>query len=229
MKSVICSKILPNNIKKSLLNEGFSLIEGGFSTVIDNETRYHPDMLYFKLPSGKLLVSDKINSVHNLDTFVSVEKTRTLQGASYPKDCVLNCFTAEKHLICGGYVADEIIEECNRHSVKIINVKQGYAACSTVKVTPQAFITADTGIAKALINKQYDVLLVTNNGIELKGYNNGFIGGCALTTDDAIYFTGDISKHTDCNKIISFCKKYNKKVKCLTVDNLYDYGGFIVL
>ena len=90
MKVVIHSPILPDNIKISLLNEGFTLIEGSFSTVIDNETRYHPDMLYFKLPSGKLLVSDKINNVHNLDTFAAVEKTRTLQGAVYPKDCVLN-------------------------------------------------------------------------------------------------------------------------------------------
>ncbi len=229
MKTIICSQILPNNIKNNLSSAGFTLVEGSYSTIIENETKYHPDMLYFKMLSNKLLVSDKINFVHNLDTFKIVEKTRTPQGAKYPKDCVLNCFRAKNHLFCGGYVAEEIVDECKRSKIEIIKVKQGYAACSTVKVTDEAFITSDTGIHCALIKHGYDALLVSNEGIKLNGYSNGFIGGCALVTENMVAFTGNIKKHKDYENIKAFTANYNKTIVNLNTDTLYDYGGFILL
>lgn len=229
MKTVIVSALLPEPLKKALSTEGFYVIEGSFSTIIDSETAYHPDMLYFKMPSGKLLVSDKINVVHSLDTFLWVEKTTTPQGAMYPKDCVLNCFTAKNHLICGGYVAEEILSECKQYGLDIIKVRQGYAACSTVKVTDEAFITADISICKALTSHGYKTLLVSNNEIKLNGYNNGFIGGCSLVTEEKIYFTGNIQKHRDFKAINYFCNDNGKKIISLSDGDLYDYGGFITL
>lgn len=229
MKRVICSSILPDNIKESLLNHGFDPVEGGYSTIVSNETRFHPDMLYFKMPSGRILVTDKHNAVHNLDTFLNPTRSKTEQGANYPQDCVLNCFLTKKHLVCGSYVAEEILEECNKLSIGIIRVKQGYAACSTVKVTSEAFITADSGIYSALITNGYDALLVSNEGIKLNGYSNGFIGGCALAAEEKVYFTGNIKKHINYYEIQSFCKKHGKDTVSLCNDDLYDYGGFVLI
>lgn len=229
MKNVIVSQLLPSHMREKLYDAGFKCISGGRSSVIDNETAYHPDMLYFKLPDGKLLVSASAHPVHNLDTFCELKISKTVQGAEYPKDCVFNCFCTKYCLFSGKYTAEEIIESCEGYGLKNVCVRQGYAACSTIKAAPTAFITSDAGIAKALESTGHDALLVSNEGIKLKGYGNGFIGGCAQSDDDAIFFTGNIEAHKDYERIKTFCKRYGKTVNSLSDDVLYDYGGFIIL
>ncbi len=226
---LIVSSLLPENIRHPLACEGFELINAGRSSVICDETAYHPDMLYFLLPNNKLLLSPSLEPVHNLETFCECIVSKTHQGAKYPFDCVFNCFYTKYCLISGRYTAEEITKSCEELGLKRVTVNQGYAACSTVKLNSEAFITSDKGIAKALSENGHDVLLVSNDGVRLNGYKNGFIGGCAFTTNDTVYFTGKIEAHESFAEIQSFCEKHNKKVKSLCSDPLYDYGGSIVL
>lgn len=226
---LIVSSLLPENIREALACEGFELINAGKSSVILDETAYHPDMLYFLLPNNKLLISPVLKSVHNFETFCECIVSNTKQGAKYPFDCAFNCFYTKYCLLSGSYTADEIIQSCEELGLRRVTVRQGYAACSTVKLNGEAFITSDKGIAKALDENGHDVLLVSNNGVKLNGYKNGFIGGCAFTANDSVYFTGKIEAHESFAEIQIFCEKHNKKVKSLCNEPLYDYGGFIVL
>lgn len=229
MNRVIASSILPEDIIKELSKLDIHCIQGFKNELIQNETAYHPDMLFYKLQNGNLLCSLETPFVHILDTFVNIIKTKEMPRDGYPQDCIFNCFTTSKALICGPNPSQSIIEDAVSASLDICKVRQGYCACSTIKLNDNAFISSDKGIVKALESYGHDVLFVTNEGIELNGYNNGFIGGCALCVDDKILLTGAIENHKNYNEIKKFSKKHGKDLISLNKRNLYDYGGFILL
>lgn len=232
MKRMIVSRILPDTMRNKLFSHGYDCINAGINNVIDNETKYHPDMQFFKIRKDAIVytsASGTTNEISNLG--YKLIKTQTHVGGAYPFDCLLNCFYAKENLVCGCYVAEEIIDECNRTGTSVIRVKQGYSACSTVKLSDNTFITSDITIYKALVTIGCDVLKVVNDGIGLKGFDNGFIGGCAFADEDGkyVFFAGDISKHINYPEIATFCHLHKKIPVSLSDAALYDYGGAIVL
>ena len=63
--------------------------------------------------------------------------------------------------------------------MRIVDVRQGYARCSTVIVGDSAIITQDRGIAGRARECGIDVLLVRPGHVRLDGYDTGFIGGAS--------------------------------------------------
>ena len=57
----------------------------------------------------------------------------------------------------------------------------------------------------------------------------GFIGGAASLFEDKIYFLGDISKHPESEKILSFIEENGKTAVSLSDEQLADLGGIIFL
>lgn len=232
MKRMIVSRILPDTMRNKLFAYGYDCIDAGINNVIDNETKYHPDMQFFKLRRNTIVYTSALETIDEISDFgYKLIKTETPVGGAYPFDCLLNCFYAKENIICGRYVAEEIIDECNRTGRSVVRVKQGYSACSTVKLSDNAFITSDVTIYKALVTIGCDVLKVVNDGIGLKGFDNGFIGGCAFADEDGkyVFFAGDISKHVNYSEIATFCRLHKKIPVSLSGAALYDYGGAIVL
>ncbi len=228
MNKLIISSLLPNDILNELSELGFVCLKAGKTANINNETAYHPDMLFFKLLCGSLLTEKGF--VHTLDTFVNCLESGEKLDDKYPSDCIFNCFYADNNLFCGKNTAKEILEDAIVHGVNIVKVKQGYAACSTVRLSNNAYITSDTGIAAALKALGFDVLIVSNNGITLNGYNNGFIGGCALfVLDGCVGFSGAIENHCDYDAIKGFCRNHHIEPYSLSKSLLYDYGGGIII
>ena len=95
----------------------------------------------------------------------------------------------------------------------IIDVKQGYSKCSVCICKHNTIITDDISIFNNLL--QYDdikSLLVEKGTVKIDKYDYGFIGGCCgLIDKDLLLFNGDLSMHSDFDKIKNF--KYNKYVK----------------
>ncbi len=203
------SKIVPNSIIKELKTLGITAKTLKPSCNLSSELKYHPDILTFKLPNGKLLCEDN---------FIKLSD-------KYPDDCVYNCATIGSTLVYGN---TSIANSYGDLFEKLIHVKQGYVKCSTVVLNENAVITSDKSIEKALCN-DFDVLLVTNNGIELNGYSCGFIGGSCGVIGKNILFFGDIKKHRDYQNIKSFSENHGFYLYSLSDGNLYDYGGIIVL
>lgn len=227
-KSIIISSLVENNITNELNALGINCLKAGKSENIRGETAFHTDMLYYKLSDGTLLIEKGF--VHNLDTNIKILESRETLGSEYPHDCIFNCFTAGKNLICGKNVAREITDDAAANGYSVCRVNQGYAACSTVRLSVNAFICSDKGISSTLNNLGYDVLTVTNNSISLNGYNCGFVGGCALYNNkEIVAFSGDIRTHPDYHNIKAFCSNYGIKPYSLSNGNLYDYGGYISL
>ncbi|MBF1295677.1 MAG: hypothetical protein HXM96_06255 [Parvimonas sp.] len=122
----------------------------------------------------------------------------------------------------------EIFEKLrlNREYVKI---NQGYANCSMI-CFKNHIITSDEGVYKTLKAENIDVELVTNEGIILKGYKNGFIGGtCGFVSDDILLFYGDVTKYPDYDIIKRVADEENVKILYPKDETFIDLGGIISL
>ena len=147
-------------------------------------------------------------------------------GSMYPNDVALNALVVGKKIFCNiKCIAEEIIAFAKQSGYKIIDVKQGYSACSTFVVNEKQVITADSGMQKALESEDIKVLLISSAGIKLSGYNCGFIGGSGFAYNNNAYFFGNIKAHPSYNKIKNLFDESNVNIVELSSNDLYDYGG----
>jgi hypothetical protein len=183
----------------------------------------HADMLMYKLRDS--LLAHNRYYYENPDLFNGVKITLTNEYISntYPNDILLNALNLGGTVYCK---ADCISKYIRADADKIVNLKQGYARCSTCIVSNNAVITADRNIADIV---SADVLLIKEGHIKLDGYNYGFIGGASVKVGDNILFFGDISVHPDYEKITEFCGKYGMKAVSLSDEMLYDYGSMVII
>lgn len=123
----------------------------------------------------------------------------------YPNDCLLNFADIGDYIICNRSILTENIVEL-LPSKTIIDVKQGYSKCSVCICKRNTIITDDVSIYNAV--SRFDnikSLLVEKGSVHLKNYNYGFIGGCSgLIDKNTILFNGDLSTHSDFDKIKNF-------------------------
>lgn len=146
-------------------------------------------------------------------------------GENYPFDARLNCKSVGNTVILNRKtVSKDILCFCENRGKRIINVNQGYAACSTVALNEDAYITSDKGIYNQLVNNGLNPLLIKEGYIEIEEYDYGFIGGASGFVGDTLYFFGDISTHPDYEKIKTYLDKNNVSFKYFDCP-LYDIGG----
>ena len=188
----------------------------------------HPDMLIFK--SGERLILHSDYYSRNRRLFEDLEGRIILSdehiSAQYPHDVLFNALLMGDTLFARCESISRIILERHRTSV---NVKQGYAACSCAKVSGNALITADRGIAAAANEKGLSVLLIRPGHIALEGYSYGFIGGACFSWNDCVYFFGDMDSHPDSQIIREFIAQNGKRTVILGGNHpLSDFGGAAV-
>lgn len=146
----------------------------------------------------------------------------------YPNDCLLNFADIGDYIICNKSILSEQIVKYLPQK-EIIDVKQGYSKCSVCICKQNTVITDDISIYNALL--QYDninSLLVEKGSVSINKYNYGFIGGCCgLIGKDLLLFNGDLSTHTDFDKIEKFL--YDNNVKYIDIKGkpLTDIGSII--
>ncbi len=232
--------IIDNRMPHSSLSR---LRERGFDTVcvpcahyLDKPVSAHPDMLLF-MGFGKLFchkryyqnnknLIDKIAEISGLELAVSGQPT----SAEYPYDVLFNCVLLGNRLLCNRHTVSELIlNEANARNFEIIHTNQGYTKCSVCKVDDNAIITSDKSIYKACTAHGIDTLLVSADGVDLCGYNCGFIGGASGCDGENIYFCGDISLHPDGERIVEFCKAHEKNPTSLSDEPLYDVGSILFI
>lgn len=197
---------------------------------LDTPVSSHADMLVCKIENTVFLYEDYY--LENKAIFEKIEnnykvvKVKKKCSKDYPNDIGLNVLIIGKTIFCRlDSCAKEILVYAKENGYKLINVNQGYSACSTLVINEKSAITSDTGIYNALINEGFNALLVSTNGIELKGYNCGFIGGTGGAFDNTLYFFGDISIHKDYHKISSFLEENKCKIVSILSGGVYDFGG----
>ncbi|MGN0502693.1 MAG: DUF6873 family GME fold protein [Ruminococcus sp.] len=151
-------------------------------------------------------------------------------GEKYPDNILLN-FLFLHNTFYGKLSAIDknLLNYCKEKDIRILNINQGYARCSTLVLNDNAVITSDSSIEKALKNDGVEVLLISSGNIVLEGYNYGFIGGAGGKIDEnTVAFFGNIENHPDYILIEKFCKKHNVTIKAICKDKpLTDIGGIV--
>lgn len=221
-----------DKIKKSLEQLSIKVMECEGCEEVDISIRNHPDINFFHLGGNKTVCAKNngklINTLSN-EGFEIIKSQNDIKSP-YPYDVSLNVMILD-NILWSGKTADEFIKEyAKKQNMTKILLNQGYVKCTTCVVNNHSVITSDLGTAKIFKNQGLDVLLIEQGGIELPGYDYGFLGGsCGLIDKKTLAFTGDISRHKDWKKIKAFLTEREIKYISLTEERLIDIGSVIPL
>lgn len=160
----------------------------------------HPDMQVFKTGNDSCIVAPgiSIKVIEKLQSYgISVLTGIDKLSVFYPDNIKYNVLKTDRHIIHNlKHTASDVLNYAEENSLDLINVKQGYCACTSCFVEfCNLIITGDPGIIKAAKDHNYNVCVFEhNNEIILEGYDHGFIGGCivSLNKGKTLIFNGDI-------------------------------------
>lgn len=123
----------------------------------------------------------------------------------YPNDCLLNFADIGDYIICNKSILTKEIVSLLPNK-QIIDVKQGYSKCSVCICKHNTIITDDISVYNA-VSKYNNIksLHIQKGSVSIDKFEYGFIGGCCgLIDKDVLLFNGDLSTHTDFDKIKNF-------------------------
>ncbi|MBE6687923.1 MAG: hypothetical protein E7588_01445 [Ruminococcaceae bacterium] len=231
MRYVFCSKLIDSDINTAFVKSGVDVIHIPYHSRLDGPVSSHADMLCFKLREDFWVIEretyDKISSLIPSHVKVITDSFEQSGSIKYPYDIRFNAAAVSEFLFCREkYVSPVILENT---SLKVVDVKQGYAKCSICKVNEYSFITSDISLKRAGEKCGLDVLLISQGHICIDGYNYGFIGGASGLIDNKLLFFGDITLHPDYKAIHKFIYDRNVEEICLSNRKLYDFGGVLLL
>ena len=198
---------------------------------LDSPVSTHSDMLLCIIENTLFCYSDYYHE--NKDIFDEAEKDgyRIVKCAppissKYPYDIGLNVVVIGKRVFGNlKYICREITDFCNEKGYKLVNVKQGYTACSTLVLDEKNVITADPSIKKSMEKEDIDVTLINDKCIVLKGYDHGFIGGSCGVFNDKILFFGEAENLPDYEKIKAKAHSLKMEIFSILSGDVVDFGG----
>jgi len=229
MRDIIVGKIYRKKLESSLICHGFNPLWLDKNPELDIRLAYHTDLSVFTygktaVISPYLFGNDIVKFLTNRGYEIKISKLA--QSGKYPHDINLCAAVVGENILHNNRYTDPLLLE---FGLSLINIKQGYARCSVLTVDNNSIITADKGIALTARNAGIDVLEITSAGIELEGFNEGFIGGASFVAENEIYFIGDIETHPSASLIVEFISKRGKRIVCLDKGPLTDIGGAIYI
>ena len=227
----------PLEVAKKLERLGFKTCILRKDIRLPSPVASHADMLLFNIKDRIFANSEYIQQNESLFSLLSeygysVTPCHNAVSDKYPNDIAFNVARIGSCLYGNiSHNAAEIIDYAKKNGIEAINVKQGYAKCSTVILGDKAIITADSTISDAAEKNGISVLKIENSpsAIHLLGYDYGFLGGACGAFERKIYFVGDISTHPSGVDIVNFCHVYGFETVSVLDGQLTDIGGIIFL
>ena len=228
----LCSPLLHKSVRAILDKLGGKDFDISKCSRLDAPVSSHPDMLFSELNDGTLITEGAYfyeNEVFfkSLPFYERIKPSVTLLAPKYPCDVAFDVIRHNRIVVGKApYIAPEIIAD----ATDVIDVKQGYALCSTLKAKSFA-ITADKHLCKVLMDNNCETLLVSSDNIILNGYNCGFIGGasCVIEKLKTVVFFGNIEAHPDYLRIKDFIESFGYKLTYPKDMPLEDFGGIKII
>ena len=224
---------------RALTLRGYSVLTLPPFTALSPAVASHTDMLLCHLGNEVISVADYCDVAAYLFTDlvemlggsgIRVAFTADSLSHEYPEDCRLNVLVMGEHIFLkADSVSPYIIERAESLGLSVVNVKQGYPACTVLGLDAWHAITADGGMARAMREVGITVCEISDGGILLPPYEYGFIGGCAGVHGGRVYFSGDVKSHPDRDKILAFCRECGYEAVSLSRGPLLDVGGIVFI
>ena len=201
-------------LMEHFVNMGHDVELVSTSGIVAEPVSDHPDMFMCKMGAA------------DSAPIIRCDAAADALGMEYPHDIPFNAACTGRYFVHNlKYTAPELLEAAKEMGMTLVNVKQGYAKCSTVVVDEDSIITYDMGIAAACSKAGMDVLTVEPGHVLLSGYNTGFIGGASGRVGDSVYFNGDLTAHPDHSRIIEFIESKGLNVISFPGWPLTDIGS----
>ena len=231
MKNAIIDYRASTKTVDALKKLNFNVVKTPQLTTLYTTICGHGDIMVFNTKKGKIIAEPTVFDYFSKNLInIEVVEGKSILNEKYPYDIAYNAALVGNHLICNEAYTDKVILDfANKNGIKIVNTKQGYAKCSICVVSDDAIITSDKNIQIAAEKNKIDVLMVDDKSIKLKGFEHGFIGGATgLLEKNILGVNGNINYHTDCNRIIDFCKSHKTEIVSLNNDEIEDIGSIII-
>ena len=229
---------LSERCRRSLLENGFSLIDVERSDKLSSPIASHPDMIFARI-RDTLTVSREyaqthkgvMNALQDSLPHIRIYFSDASPSQSYPNDRIYNVLVIGKYIFCKSeHIAPEIIRIANENGMTVCHTNQGYPACVTLGVGDGFAISSDMGMIETAKSLGIETLYIPESDkILLPPYKNGFIGGCAGVFRDKVYFIGNLDAHPSA-KIIRqelLSRGYTAVSLDPSSDSLSDLGGIL--
>ena len=216
-------------LKNVFNNLSIEVVNVNENSFLDVPVSRHADILMNYIGKSTFL-SDK----HQIELCKFIEdnngKSVIIENiySPYPNDCLLNFADIGDYIICNkSILTGEIVDLLPKKTV--IEVKQGYSKCSVCICKRNTIITDDISVYNAIL--PYDninSLLIEKGSVHINKYDYGFIGGCCgLIDKNLLLFNGDLSLHSDFDKIKNFL--YDNDINYIDIKGkpLTDIGSII--
>ena len=207
-KAVIVSPDIYKESVLSLVNMGINVLYSCENKAVMKPLAYHADMQIACVSPDTYVASPECYEYYCKilnDYKVKIHCGNTYLSCNYPQDIAYNITVTEKVAVHNFKYTDGILKSM-LSCKKLINVSQGYTACTLCAISDTAFITSDAGIFKSLLQEGMHTLLINDDDVILPGFDHGFIGGsCFMADNKSLVVNGDAGLHRDYGKISEFC------------------------
>jgi hypothetical protein len=214
---IIIDKRIPDSAKAALSRYG-RLIEFESDGVVYDAVSGHPDIFLCQSGDGLIIAPNSPDAFINVmnESKIGFTFGNHSLGAKYPRTGHYNAVVTDRCLIHNLKITDAAIPESNRNKIHI-HTNQAYTRCNLIALNNNHFITSDKGIEKALKRNRLNVLYVEPKGIELKGFKNGFFGGCCGVHDNKLFIIGSLKHYASGDFVREFTND-----RAYTIIELYD-------
>ncbi|MBO5409033.1 MAG: hypothetical protein J6A61_06535 [Clostridia bacterium] len=224
MKICVLDRRTPQTVRDYLLTKGIQVVFTEEVASLEPPLNTHTDIQLAKV--GDELVCEPSLWEYYRQFFPNVKAGKTRLSPGYPKDVAYNCLTVGTFFFHRLDVTDPVVlEAAEKQGFRLVPVRQGYTACSTLVVSERAVVTADEGMEKVFQNCGLSVCKIPPGNVILKNFPYGFIGGAGgRVFDDEILFFGTPREE----KLFRFLEKH-KKTPILFPGIPEDFGGLVFL
>lgn len=233
----IADERLPEAARLRLASEGFDVLLARASRALPAPMAAHPDMLAFY--HDETLITSREYAAQEPSFFAELARrapslrlifSDEAPTGQYPRDCIFNALAmGGKLFVKRGSAARSVIDYAAARKMEIVDVRQGYPACTVLPLSEDFALTSDSGMVKALRENGIRAELIENGGIALPPYEYGFIGGAAGRFGDRMYFIGNTARHPDGRRIEGFCREAGLTPVSLYEGELLDLGRIIFI
>lgn len=231
-ESVIVSPDIYPCSAENLKSMGIEVLFSCENKNVSQYLRYHADMQIASISHDTFVAAPECFDYYEellKNKNVNVLKGNTYLSCNYPADIAYNIIVTENCAIHNFKYTDSVLKS-HLNTKKLINVSQGYTACTLRVISENAFITSDRGLYKILKQNKSDVLLINDDSILLPGFDHGFFGGSSvMLSADLLAVNGRVEEHPDYDNIKAFCLNYGVELLSLSNSPVMDIGSFILV
>lgn len=193
----------------------------------------HPDMMIHPINYNTLIIEKSVFNYYEILKKYDKKIIKSFRelDLKYPNDIYLNVSRVGNYYFHKeNFIDENLKKELDKINLKEIFIKQGYSRCSTMVIGENTVITQDLKLHKKYTSLGLKSYLLPPGGIELPGYDTGFIGGtCGMINRRELIFYGDIDNYIHGDILKKILKENNIGYNCPKDVKFIDRGSIIAI